>query len=273
MLDRFVRQAYLRLGGRYDVVYLLAQGSAALTIATLTVLLLTSYYDASARDLLVTLAVTWASTIAAVVFALWRGRPYLERALAWQSTPAPSAEESIAAWDVATNYPVRSFRANVVSVGTIAAAPAVASITVVLGLGPVDVLVLLVASPAAGGLRDGPQLLHRRAADAPARRGHRGRAARGLPLRDQRPADPQAPEDPAADLHRLRRARRRRAHDRRRRHRDAGPQRRGRRSASASCSRGSSPCCCRARSPRRSPRCASASGACARATTTRACRS
>ena len=146
MLDRFVRQAYLRLGGRYDVVYLLAQGSAALTIATLTVLLLTSYYDASARDLLVTLAVTWASTIAAVVFALWRGRPYLERALAWQSTPAPSAEESIAAWDVATNYPVRSFRANVVSVGTIAAAPAVASITVVLGLGPVDVLVLLVAS-------------------------------------------------------------------------------------------------------------------------------
>ena len=142
MLDRFVRQAYLRLGGRYDVVYLLAQGSAALTIATLTVLLLTSYYDASARDLLVTLAVTWSvHDRGRRLRAVWRGRPYLERALAWQSTPAPSAEEMIAAWDVATNYPVRSFRANVVSVGTIAAAPAVASITVVLGLGPVDVLV------------------------------------------------------------------------------------------------------------------------------------
>ena len=72
---------------------------------------------------------TWASTLAAIVFALWRGRPYLERALAWQSSPAPSAEESIAAWDAATNFPMRSFRANVVSVGTIAAAPAVASIT------------------------------------------------------------------------------------------------------------------------------------------------
>jgi adenylate cyclase len=146
VLDRFVKQAYLRLGGRYELVYLLAQGSAALTIGTITVLLLASYYEPSISDLLVILGVTWASTLAAVGFALWRGRPFLERALAWQSAVAPSAEESIAAWDVATNYPVRSFRANVLSVGTIAAAPAIASMTVVLDLGAADVAVLLVAS-------------------------------------------------------------------------------------------------------------------------------
>ena len=113
MLDRLVRQAYLRLGRRYGVAYVLAQGPSSLAIATIAVVLLTSYYDPSTGEVLLMLAVTWASTLAAIAFALWRGRPYLWRALAWQSSPAPGAEESIAAWDAATNYPMRSFRANV----------------------------------------------------------------------------------------------------------------------------------------------------------------
>jgi adenylate cyclase len=146
VLDRLVRQAYLRLGRRYGVAYVLAQGPSSLAIATIALVLLTSYYDPSAGEVVLMLAVTWASTLAAIAFALWRGRPYLSRALAWQSRAAPGAEESIAAWDAATNYPMRSFRANVVAVGTIAAVPAIACITVVLDLGPVDVLVVLVAT-------------------------------------------------------------------------------------------------------------------------------
>src|SRR4051794_28044533 len=123
VLDRLVRQAYLRLGRRYGVAYVLAQGPSSLAIATIALVLVTSYYDPSTGEVLLMLAVTWASTLAAIAFALWRGRPYLSRALAWQSSPGPRAEESIAAWDAATNYPMRSFRANVLSVGTIAAAP------------------------------------------------------------------------------------------------------------------------------------------------------
>jgi len=134
VLDRLARRVYLRLGRRYKLVFLVTQEPAALFVATVSVLLLTSYYRPSAGDLFLMLGAAWVATIAGISYALWRGMPYLERVVAWQESPAPRAEESIAAWDAATNFPMRSFRANTFWVGVIAGLPTVAAITATLGL-------------------------------------------------------------------------------------------------------------------------------------------
>jgi class 3 adenylate cyclase len=137
---------YLRLGPRYKLVFLVTQEPAALLIATLAVFLLTSYYHASTADVLVILAATWIATIAGIAYALYRGQPYLERVVAWQENPAPSAEESIAAWDAATNFPMRSFRAVTLYVGAIVGIPTVGVVTATLGLSWTEYPVLLAAT-------------------------------------------------------------------------------------------------------------------------------
>ncbi len=148
VLDRLIRRLYRRLGPRYRFVFPLAQDPAALAIATISVVLLTSYYDPTTGELLTMLAGAWASTIAGVWFALWRGQPYLERVVAWQRTEDPSPEASIVAWDAATNFPMRSFRANSLLVGLIVAVPAMAVILVTLDLPWTAAPVLLAAAVA-----------------------------------------------------------------------------------------------------------------------------
>src|SRR5436190_2137092 len=128
MLNRFVRRVYQRLGPRYRYVFPLAQDPAALGIATVAVLLVSSYYDPSGGEVLAMLAAVWCSTAVAVLVSFWRGRRYMELVLAWQNADSPSPEESIAAWDAATNFPVRSFKANVLVVNAVAAVPAVAAV-------------------------------------------------------------------------------------------------------------------------------------------------
>jgi adenylate cyclase len=148
VLDRLIRRLYRRLGRHYKFVFPLAQDPAALAIATVSVVLLTSYYDPSGGERLTMLAGAWASTIAGVWFALWRGQPYLERVVAWQRTENPTAEESIVAWDAATNFPMRSFRANAWLVGLIVAVPAIVVILVTLDLPWTAAPVLLAATVA-----------------------------------------------------------------------------------------------------------------------------
>src|SRR6266576_1247342 len=150
MLNRFVRRVYQRLGPRYRYVFPLAQDPAALGIATVAVLLVSSYYDPSGGEVLAMLAAVWCSTAVAVLVSFWRGRPYMELVLAWQNADSPSPEESIAAWDAATNFPVRSFKANVLVVNAVAAVPAVAAIAAILDLPWTATPVLLAATiPAA----------------------------------------------------------------------------------------------------------------------------
>ena len=84
MLDRLARRIYSRLGRRYKLVFILTEEPAALLIATLAIVLLTSYYGPSGSQLLVMLAGAWIATAAAVAYALWRGEPFLERVVAWR---------------------------------------------------------------------------------------------------------------------------------------------------------------------------------------------
>ncbi len=146
MLERFARRVYLHFGRRYKLVLLLLQEPAALAIATVAILLMTSYYHPSVEQTLIMIAGAWVSTVLAIGYSLWQAMPYLERVTEWQELGNPTAAESAAAWDAATNFPMRSFRANVLVVGVIAALPAVAVIVLTLGLGVGDGVVLLAAS-------------------------------------------------------------------------------------------------------------------------------
>ena len=146
MLDRFIRRLYRRLGRHYRFVFPLAQDPGSLCLATVTVVLLTSYYDPTTGELLAMVAAAWASTLASLSFAHLMGRPYLARVVAWQETESPSAEQSVVAWDAATNFPMRSFRANVVFVAVIVTAPAVAVIVLTLDLAWTAVPVLVAAT-------------------------------------------------------------------------------------------------------------------------------
>ena len=132
MLDRLARRIYHRLGHNYLLVFWFTQQPAALVIASVAVVLLTSFYRPGVDKLIVMLAIGWGASVLAVGFALSRGRPYLEVVERWQMTDEPSAEESIVAWDAATNFPMRSFRANAVCVAAIAAIPCAAFLTLVL---------------------------------------------------------------------------------------------------------------------------------------------
>ena len=102
VLDRLIRRLYGRLGRHYRFVFPLAQDPGSLFLATVTVVLLTSYYNPTTGELVTMVAGAWASTIASLTFAHWMGRPYLARVLAWQETEHPSAEQSVEAWDAAT---------------------------------------------------------------------------------------------------------------------------------------------------------------------------
>ena len=126
MLDRLARAIYEKLGHRYRLIFFLAEEGAALGVAALAVYLIASYYEPSRSDLLFLLVTGWIFTGAAIGWALWRGNPYLERVVAWQNNSAPSIDDSVAAWDAATNFPIRSFRANSLTVSAIAAAPMIA---------------------------------------------------------------------------------------------------------------------------------------------------
>src|SRR3954469_16610074 len=134
MLDRLTGRLYRRLGRHYRFVFPLFQDPTSLGVATVTVLMFSSYYDTSGRDLATMLGAALGSTLVAIGFAFWRGQPYLERVHAWQEAAEPGEEDSALAWDAATNFPMRSFRANAVLVSLIAGLPTVVLIVVVLDL-------------------------------------------------------------------------------------------------------------------------------------------
>ncbi|MHB8659721.1 MAG: adenylate/guanylate cyclase domain-containing protein [Solirubrobacteraceae bacterium] len=135
MIDRAVTHLYARLGSRYKAVFAFAQIPAALVVAVVAVLLLVSYYRASAGQIADMLVIAGGATVLAVGFALSRAESFLEHVVAWQQDPAPSPELSSAAWDAATNFPMRSYRANALCVGSIAAVPTIGAMMAILGLG------------------------------------------------------------------------------------------------------------------------------------------
>ncbi len=134
MLTRLARALYERLGHRYQLVFHMAEEGAALTVAALAVYLIASFYEPSTADLVFLLVAGCGFAFVGVGWALWRGTPYLTRVVAWQQNPSPDVEESAAACDAATNFPIRSFRANSLTVGAIASLPLILLVQIRLDL-------------------------------------------------------------------------------------------------------------------------------------------
>jgi adenylate cyclase len=134
MLDRLARFLYQRLGRRYKLVFVATQIPASVLVAVGVVGVLASYYHPSFADVTLIAATTSAFTVLGVGWSIARHRGLLEGVAEWGRDGEPTAAETIAAWDAATNFPMRSFRRNSLTTNAIAALPSVAVMVIVLGL-------------------------------------------------------------------------------------------------------------------------------------------
>src|SRR2546430_700049 len=134
VLDRLLRRSYARLGGRYRMLFLATQIPAAALIAFVIVGVLAAYYDPPLSKVLLLAAVTAAFTAAGVAFTIVRQKRTLTAMASWRGRDAASARETIAAWDAATSYPVRSLRRNYLTANAIVVVPSAATMVVVLDL-------------------------------------------------------------------------------------------------------------------------------------------
>jgi class 3 adenylate cyclase len=135
MLDRFARLLYERLGRRYKLVFAATQIPASILVAVGVLGILAAYYHPSLADAALIGAATSAFTAAGVGLAISRQRGALLDIAEWGERGAlPTAAETIAAWDAAANFPMRSFRRDTVTTNCIAALPSVAVMVIVLDL-------------------------------------------------------------------------------------------------------------------------------------------
>ena len=147
MLNRLSSQLYTRLGHRYRWVFCAAELLASVLVASVAVVLMLSYYRHTAGQFWLIYGVVNGAVALGIALALWRGLALLAPAMAWLRQPPGTSTpaESAAAWDAATNYPMRSFRANTLIVAAIAAVPTVIFVTADLGLSWTAALALLAA--------------------------------------------------------------------------------------------------------------------------------
>lgn len=146
MLDQIARRLYARLGTRYKLVFLVTQIPASVVVALAVVGLLSSYYRPPASDVLIIAIAASAFTALGVLFSILRQRAGLLEIARWREQPAPTGEETVAAWDAATNFPMRSFRRDSLTTNAIAALPSVVVIFVVLDVSLAAAPVLLGAA-------------------------------------------------------------------------------------------------------------------------------
>jgi class 3 adenylate cyclase len=147
MLDRLAQGLYRRLRRRYRWVFGAAELSASLLVASLAVVLILSYYRHTVGQFAVIYAVVCGATLLGVGLALRRGLIHLAPLDAWLAQPpgTSTTPETVAAWDAAANYPMRSFRANSLGVAVVALVPTVSVVTAELHLAWSAVPVLLLA--------------------------------------------------------------------------------------------------------------------------------
>ena len=150
VLNRVAARLYARLGHRYRWVFGLCELVASVLVASVAVVLMLSYYRHTTAQFWLVYGVVNAAVLLGTGLALWRGLGVLAPAMLWLRQPPGTSTpaEAAAAWDAATNYPMRSFRANLLLVALLAAVPTVVFITAELGLAWTAVPVLLVAAAA-----------------------------------------------------------------------------------------------------------------------------
>jgi class 3 adenylate cyclase len=112
VLDRFTGWLYERLGSRYWLVLAIGQAAVSVFVALVTVVILASYYDASARQVARLAAFGSILTAIAIFGASWRTRSAFCAVRTWHDTPTPTAAETVKAWETASTLTYRQFRRN-----------------------------------------------------------------------------------------------------------------------------------------------------------------
>ena len=131
---RLTTRLYNKLGRRYLFIWPLAQIPAAVLVVCGVIAVLASFYRPPTSDLLIALAGTSLFTMVGVSWAMWAQRPMFAQLMQWRDNPSPTDAETLRAWDIAMNLPMRSFRRNSLRVNAIAALPSVALIAYLLEL-------------------------------------------------------------------------------------------------------------------------------------------
>jgi len=147
MLDRIARTLYERLGRRYKLVFFATQIPAGVLVGLGVVGIVSSYYHPALSDAALIAAATSLFIAAGVGFSILRQRSALVDMADWGAKENPSTAETVAAWDAATNFPMRSFRRDSLATNSIAAMPSVAVMMIVLGL-PLSAFPTLLAAGA-----------------------------------------------------------------------------------------------------------------------------
>jgi class 3 adenylate cyclase len=146
VLDQIARRLYARMGPRYRVLFMLTQIPASVLVALGVIGVLAAFYRPEASRVVVVAVAASAFTAVGVMFSIVRQRRGLAELSRWRERDAPTAEQTIAAWDAATNFPMRSFRRDSLTTNAIAAFPSVVAIYVFLDLDPVAIPALLGAA-------------------------------------------------------------------------------------------------------------------------------
>jgi adenylate cyclase len=147
MLERLVHRTYERLGPRYMNVFLVAQIPAAALISFVVVAILAAYFEPSLPEVLLLAAITAGLSAVAMVFTIVRAKKSLAAMARWRGRGLATAEETIDAWDSATNYSVRSLRHSSLLANAIIVLPSAAAMVAVLGL-PARAYVVVAAAGA-----------------------------------------------------------------------------------------------------------------------------
>jgi adenylate cyclase len=146
VLNRLVASIYARMRQRYMAVFVLAELVTSVAVAAIAVPLMLRFYHHSTTQGLELLGLVCAAVLVGVGYALWAGKSHLDPLFAWWDSSEPTPEQAVSAWDAATNWAMRSFRANSVYVAAIAGIPTVVFVALVLHLGAGATPVLFAAT-------------------------------------------------------------------------------------------------------------------------------
>ncbi|MFL5819438.1 MAG: adenylate/guanylate cyclase domain-containing protein [Solirubrobacteraceae bacterium] len=138
------RWLYRRLGKAYPASFFVVQLIIGTLVTAGTVLLVTLFYPATAREKVTLLAITEALTVAGLTFGFTMAFPRLRPLVAWIAGRR-DRESSLQAWDAAVNLPSRIFRRYVWLPCVLVGIPSVVTVVVVLDLRWTALAPLLVA--------------------------------------------------------------------------------------------------------------------------------
>lgn len=125
---------YERLGHRYWLILVAGQGGVSILVVLVTVAVIASFYGDSVGDFALIAGVASGLTVLAVLWSMLRARGAYDGIVAWRATEAPSAEQTVEAWEAATTLTFRQYRSSSLFVNAFVVLPTCVLSVIVLDL-------------------------------------------------------------------------------------------------------------------------------------------